>query len=492
MGFFSDLGNAVSSAASAVGDFVEDTVDAIIDTAEDVVDVVVDTVQDGIGAASEWLCKNGGKVLCGIGNFVGGFIDGALQGLQDILHDIFDIARDVVGLVGSILRLDLPGLLKGLGKLVVDIVDILIDIGRFLVGGYFVGGIVKYFKRSMLMNFVEQLVRERFGDDADVLATVRGNIGLEGKRFGFRIPSVHRVFVMDSDNVDLSRMHKDGVIDLYAMAGLLSFDSFSLGEAHPNTVVKSVNSDGDDSLLPVNRWTISKHLESDGEENRLRVYSMSRRIVAQMLDTASEKLDAIGVILEWNDGENFSWFRDYNEQEITEDEYDFNTSGLEALLARPEFNRPAGVNCSLIALAAFKLERFGRVGARNIRQCEDFPADCNNPGRTDRCCITINRRQSSGVIYRDVYPTDPFQYILPHEIGHYLGLCHCGHDGIQNIMYTHNKDEDLSIFDWGLLSYYYDSEPHFSLEDGKNSWRFIVDQLATCLTGGSDVPIVIE
>jgi len=54
-------------------------------------------------------------------------------------------------------------------------------------------------------------------------------------------------------------------------------------------------------------------------------------------------------------------------------------------------------------------------------------------------------------------------------------------------MYT-SKTQDF--FDWGLVSYYWESEPHFSLDDGKNAWRFIVDQLPTCI--GAKEPPVIE
>ena len=487
MGFLSDIGNAISSAASAVGDVVEDIVDAVVDTVEDAVDTVVDGVQNGIESIMESICKNAAGFLCGIGNFLGGLLDGLLEGVQEILHDTFDLLRDLVGLVGSVLRLDLPGFLKGLGKLVVDVLDILVDAGRFLTGGYIVGGIVDAFKRSTLLKFVAQLVQDRFGQDPAVLSTVRQTIGLEGKRFGFRLPSEHRVFAMDSASVDLWRMHNDGVIDLYAMAGLLSFDSFSLGASHPNTVVTSVGSDGSENLLPINRFTISRYIDSEGVDRRLRVYAMSRPVVAQMLATASRKLKELAVIPEWNDAENFAWFRNYTRQEITEAEYDFNSNEIESLLARPDYNRPPGINCSLVALGAFKLDLFGRVGGRDILECEDFPDGCQTPGRTDECCNTINRRQSSGVIYRDVYPTDVFQYVLAHEIGHYLGLCHCGHDGFLNVMFSSRANSFLSL---GLLSLYWDDEPHFSLEDGKNTWRFIVDQLAACLTGEPEIAVV--
>jgi len=196
------------------------------------------------------------------------------------------------------------------------------------------------------------------------------------------------------------------------------------------------------------------------------------------LSTASRKLGEIGVILQWNDGEDFPWFREYTRQDITRAEYNFNTLEIETLLARSDFHRPMGVNCELLAVGGFKLDNFGRVAGRNILECDDFPSNCSNPGRTDRCCITVKPRASAGVIHKDVYPTDVLSYILPHEIGHYLGLCHCGHDGFHNVMYT-NKTQ--SFFDWGIVSLYWEGEPHFSLDDGKNAWRFIVDQLATCL-----------
>ena len=489
MGFWSDVGNAVASGASAVGDFVEDAVDAVVDTAEDVVDTVIDTVQSGVQWGADWLCANAGDVGCFVGNVVGGLIDGALEGVQDILHDAFDIIRDVGGLVGSLLRLDLPAFVKGLGTLVLDILDLIVDVGRFLIGGYLVGGIVRYFKRSMLREFVEKLVNDTFS--GNVRDTVRRRIGLDGsKRFGFRLPSIHRVFVLDSRDVQLWQLHQNGDLDLYALAHLLSFDSFAIGAPNPTTVVKSVDGDGNDNLWPVSRWTISKYLESQGRDVRLRVYAMSRQAIAGKLNTASRKLEELAVILEWNDGEDYSWFRDYSRQFVTGAEYDFVTAGLEWLLTRPEFGRAADVNCELLALAGFELDRLGIVAGRDIVECDDFPPDCPVPNRSDRCCNTIDRRARSGTIYRDSFPTDIFAYVLPHEIGHYLGLCHCGHDGFQNVMYTKADGAGLSFFDWGMLHFYWQSEPNFSLEDGKNAWRFIVAQMRTCIGAPDVLPIL--
>lgn len=483
MGWLSDIGNAVSSAASAVGDAVEDVVDAVVDTVEDVVDTVVDTAQDVIQDASDWLCENAGSVGCFVGNVVGGILGGVLTGVQEILQSIFDIVRDVGGLIGSLLRLDLPGFLKGLGALVLDILGLAVDIIRFVTLGTIVGGIVHKFKRSMLRDFVDDLVQRTFGADPTTLATVRTRIGLDGsRRFGFRLPATHRVFMMDSQSVPLWQMHNDGQLDLYALAHLLSFDSFAIGASNPTTVVTSVDEEGNDNLWPVSRWTISRYLESDGRDRRLRVYAMSRQAVAEKLNVASRKLEEIAVILDWNDGEDYPWFRGgITSQLITENEYNFNTGGLEVLLGQPEYQRPANVNCELLTLGAFRLERMGRVAGRDILECENFPANCATPDRTDQCCITIRRNVSSGTIYRDSWPSDIFAYVLPHEIGHYLGLCHCGHDGFHHVMFTNADAAGLGFFDWGNLSLYWESEPHFSLEDGRNAWRFIVNQLADCL-----------
>jgi hypothetical protein len=47
------------------------------------------------------------------------------------------------------------------------------------------------------------------------------------------------VFRLDSANVPLFQWHRDGTIDLYAMAHLLSFDSFSIGRRR--TTVRVLN-----------------------------------------------------------------------------------------------------------------------------------------------------------------------------------------------------------------------------------------------------------
>lgn len=488
MGFFSDLGDAVSSGLSAVGDVVEDVVDTVVDTVEDVVDAVVDGVQDGVQAAEDWANDKLGGFLGGVVNVIGGIISGVLEGVQDIIHGVFNVVRDVVGIVGSILRLDFAGVVREIVNLVIDVVGLAIDVVRFAIGGYVVGGIVHAFERSGLISFVSDLLQEKFGNNPDLLASIRGQVGLDGGSFGFPLPAQHRVFRMDSANLPLWDMHNRGVIDLYQMAGLLSFDSFQVFP-RPRTLVRSVGAGGNDNILPVNRWLISHYIQSQGTSSRIRVYAMSRDVVAENLGIARSKCEKLGVKLKWNDGERFSWFRNYTVQDLTsEAEYRFALGGLGQWLLDTKLRTGAASdNCTLLALGAFRYatdaqgkEQFGLTAGRTIKE-GDEASPCATGGRDDGCCSTLDLTEGSGVIYRDLWPAYVFRYVLPHEVGHYLGLCHFGHDGFQNLMWKPDPAAGLSPVSWSTFKLYYESEPTFTYADARNCWRFLVSQMMTCL-----------
>ena len=491
MGFFSSVANGVASAASAVGDAVEGAVDTVADVVEDTVDTVVDGVQGGIRRGAEWVCKNDGRVGCGAANLMGGAIDGILEGFQGILDNAFGAVRDIGGMIGSIFRLDLPGFLKHLGSFIINIVNGIIKSVRFVALGYVVGGIVRYFKRSELIRFVDRLLARRF--EGESLSIARDRIGLGGgQKFGLRVEAEHRLCTLDSDDVELWRMHRDGTIDLYALAGLLSFNSFQLFRAaHPDSTVRLVGPDGEDSFQPVGRSVVSRHIETEGQSWRLRVYPMSKGRVAERLGVTKRLFEDLGIILNWNDGTRYATFSSYARQPVTEQEYNFNYSNLMQLLSTPEYNRDR-TNCSVLSLAAFTSSNFGQAVGKSIDECLGSPpltdqASCDTElgfqrERNDLCCMEIQACGRSGTIYRDLFPKQVFQYVLPHEIGHFFGLCHCGHDGPQNIMF---RPDLLDFWDWGILSFYWEEEPHFSLDDAKNSWLFIVDELGPCLNGSA-------
>ena len=121
----------------------------------------------------------------------------------------------------------------------------------------------------------------------------------------------------------------------------------------------------------------------------------------------------------------------------------------------------------------------GNTSGRDVREGDDAQG-CQTPNRNDNCCILVRRVQDrrqvgSGVAMRNVYPGYFSKMVMAHEMGHYFGLCHIGHNGFQNLMFS--AFTDTSFLDWGLFGYYLNAEPYFTSRDKRNVWRFIVDQV---------------
>jgi hypothetical protein len=482
MGWLSDIGDAVSSAAGAVGDAVEGAVDGVAGAVGDTVDTVIDGVQDGLGIANGWLCQHAGDVGCRIGNVVLGGVSGLLEGTQDVADKGIEIVDDLGGAAGGLLHGDLPGFFGELGDIVVDVVEGAIDVARFLAGGTLTGGIVDAWQAEDLRSFVSELVNEHFADDPLLLGRIRSRLGLNDVSWGLPYKAEHRVFRLDSATAPLWQWHRDGTIDLYAMAGLTSFDSFDV--ARKRTMVRSANADGTiESSLPINRWTLSHYIDSEGKDGRIHVYALTSDAVADFIRVATKKFKKLGINLDWNDGGRFDWFASDAVHDIsTLAELIFDRNTLGQYLVDSGLRKPGSDQCTLLALGAFDLvQGLGQTSGRNIAEGGAGSPCATSPDRNDNCCVTVDTTIGSGVIYHDQWPKNVFRYVLAHECGHYVGLCHYGHDGFQNIMFTPAPEAHLSYADWGLARYYLNSEPTFTLDDAKNVWRFLITQLAACL-----------
>ncbi|MEX0626411.1 MAG: hypothetical protein WD402_07695, partial [Chloroflexota bacterium] len=410
----SDIGNAVSSVASTVGDAVEDAADAVVDTVDDAVDTGIDWAQDQIEDGTDWLCANGGDFACNAGNIVGGFLDGLLEGAQDLIGDFFDAARDVIGIFGDLLRLDFVGVVEGFGNLFMDFLDFLVDAARFIFGGYVIGGIVGKYDRSSLRGFVSDLLNTKFGSDPVALQAARDRVGLDRAGWGLPLQARHLVLRLDSATSPLWQWHESGVIDLYAMSRLLSFDSADF-VPRPRTVVKEVDSQGNESSFPVTRWTLSRYIHSQGRTGRIRIYAMSDESVAEKIRIATERCHDLGIKLEWNDSERFSWFHNYGVHDISgEDEFRFSDGFISPWLVREELrNGESGEECTLLTLGNFRYhlvddsEHFGLTVGRSQLEGTRAASCTTPPDRNDSCCSTVNSggERGSAVLHRDHWPS---------------------------------------------------------------------------------------
>lgn len=511
MGWLSDIGNAVGSAVGAVGDAVEGVVDTVTDAAGDLVDTVADGVGAGLGWANDWLCEHAGTVGCRIGNVVLGGISGFVDGLRDLAHSVLELAADVAGFVGAILRGDFAGALGKLIEILIGAALTLLQLGRVLVFLTVIDGARDAWQAESLRRFVIDLVQERFEHDPPRLARIREHLRLgEGSRWGLPLRATNRVMCLDSDVLPLHEWHERGTIDLYALAGLFSTDSFQ--PFRQRTAVRVMSRDGIESTIPANRWQIAKYLESKGQDVRLRVYALSRSATRELVQTATEKCRQLGIRLEWNEGGRWSQLDfDRAVHLVTPVDggdppgsgppygYDFNRFRLGRFLVDKGYRTgDPREECEVLAFAAFAIEDGGRgqAAGRDIEQGADATPCESQPDRNDNCCVRVSsapRVEGSGVVYREAWPPVFTRYVLAHEIGHYLGLCHYNHSGIQNIMFTTpdaDPGADLSWLDWGELNYLLDDEPNFTLDDGKNAWRFIVSELARCLDPRDPGPVI--
>jgi hypothetical protein len=266
------------------------------------------------------------------------------------------------------------------------------------------------------------------------------------------------------------------------------------------TLVRTVDEEGNDELIPANYWSIQSYLDSRGKSGRLRVYAMSKAAVTDYLKVANHKCRKMGIELLWDTPAR--WYRLFStarvEMVVTAGEDGSFVAKHPLVFTQAQwraFLRDRGLRHGnpdddrvLLSLGTFQLNSFGVTFGRGGNE---GPIKCPVPitrCRTDSCCHFVDSDDEgtpfgSVCVHRDLWPAQGFRFVLAHEVGHYLGLCHFGHNRFQNLMWTAAaaKDGVVTSFDIGLANYLWASEPEFTSEDAKNSWRFIVDQLPEVL-----------
>jgi len=508
-----DIFDVAASAASTIGTVIESTTEAVADTVEEVVDEIADTAQGAVEASAEIaqdLDPTGG-VLAAPVVLITGVVHGVIEIVEVAVGHLAEQSRHIGSIIGAVLSLDIARAIDHFVALLIDLLDFVLDVVRVLTLGYFVGAMVDMANRGSLRRFVKGLVEDRFGDDPLVLDAVKQRLGLHpGQVLRLRFPAVHRVFRIDSrvqdgrrsangDVVPLWQLHNDGVIDLYAMAGVVSFASFQVF-SRPATVVRYIDESGNDGFMPVNRWMIRQYLDSRGADIQLRVYSMSHHATIEKLRTAREKLRRIGIELIWNEALTFSRFFRVTTLDIevapettnvvadnpVHQAYHYHLFESDEFLVeqsiRPE-SPPPDEDCTLQALGVFHYAVVRQLPSGNPvinGGREHYGYAPGRVGGSDSGLMVPNDDPAAAT-HRDVWPAYLSRYVLAHEIGHYFGLPH--RNGIENIMFTPVTDSPVGSIGSLLLHYWLHDEPEFTLEDGKSAWTMIVDHLTPCVRG---------
>lgn len=474
--------DAVGAVVGVVGDAVETVVDAVVNVVDEVLETgfewtlaALDRARDGIAALS--------PALGLVGNLVIGLVKGVVQLVKDVVRVALDVLRHAGEFVNALLHLNLPRMIDALLAILINVGELVAAAIRFVLGGYFAGAVSDYYMRDRHIAKIRSLIIEEFGKDADAILA---KLGYGAAHFRLPITCDIRVMVMDSTTFPMAEQHIAGTFDLFAMAGLLSTDSFSVFGRRAKLVM--VDDQGKDMWWrPITRPDIKDFLASGGSSCRLRCYALDPDGVGRAMRTAHNKFKKLCIDLSFDASFHFPTWQTYVTQPcVSLDDYhiiNFNAwfnantpqNGDPALDSRPlsvtTFNCPRGVR--------------GITSGRSMLRLVVDTNGCPWDSMEERCMNSIQREivspgladQSigSGVIWRDQYPPWFGRLVLCHELGHYFGLTHAGHDGVENVMFSLPEGNALlGSGSWRLWSH---GEPVFTDVDVEHVWRFVIKRM---------------
>lgn len=500
MAWWNDVAAAAESAAGWVGDGVEAVTDAVTEVIEEVTETVTDAANEGLDRARDAAAATS-PALGAIANVLLGLVKGVVQYVQDVDLIIRDTLRNAAKLVSDLLHLNLGGALGDLLNLGINLAQVLLMTARVLTGGYFAGPISDYFARDASMAFIKSLIETEFGKK-------QGGEILEKLGWGtsyFRLPINPDVRIMraDSENFPFVTLHEQGVLDLFRLAGVASFEGAGsyFSPVRPRTRMVRVDDDGNDMwYLPVTRPDIRAFIDSDGTSIRLRAYAMEQYAAGKAMRTARKKFKKLCIDLNFGTSFNFATWQDFDLQPCN-DETDFSfpedlAAGL-FFAERTPRDGTADQDGTPLCLGLFGYEEkhSGLVVGRDIKRL--VASNGCAPDSNDHSCITSIQRRTSdyvsldsdddgvddltdarcgcGCTWRDSYPPWFSRLVLAHELGHYFGLAHAGHDGVNNIMFS--MAEGNSIVGGGMWRWWSHGDAVFNEEDVEHAWRFIVKRM---------------
>lgn len=433
-------------AFSALWDLVNDVVDAI----EDVLDLVVDLVGDVgeiVSEVGELLGGIGrsfcifGDAACAFFGAIFGFLKGIVDWLADVIDWIHDTAQGVLDFIVGILSLDWCSIQKGLGAF--NFVRVITSVTRLLGMAFYVGP-KNHIDKKHLEQMIDESLEEVFIDDPERLERSRATIGIGGSLIGVPVTlQPYRMAIRSSEF--LRRLHLDGTLDLFAIAGRFSdcqgkgaWSQFEGEVVYTGTETRVTKTDLD-------------YFVRLGPEAvpSFTVYPILLKTFDSRLALTERKGRTVGVQCTWEEIDEVV-VEDPKFVPLDSDEDD----GTEQENLLRLVGRSGEDNLAEIPIIAI----FGYV-------------QTGLHGLTSWFRPELKATGPSGVTFRDRFPELIFQYVAPHEVGHYVGMDHAGHTHPGQIMWKPNLGTDWKA---ALKTYLVTTgEPVFTEDDAAATWQWI-------------------
>ena len=446
-----------------------DVVESVVDLVGSLLDAVLGIVES-LGLLLENIVIAVLTVIPFFGELLGRAIAGLIRWVFGIVRRVIEIVRDVIDhaqdIVFGILRLDGCRIATGGMGLGTDILQVLL-LGVNAPFGWLGGIRDSYIAGSASTNppdgdnltrIIDDRLVRAFDGDPQGLRRARARVRLSSRPMGLPILVMPSRFYLDSRStaVDLRRLHNDGLLNLYtAIGGPNVCDGRTvLDFAHWEVVYAGTG-------VPVTRREIDFFLR-DGAAAvpPFRVYAIDHMLFERHLEVARRKGYELGLELTWSRIQNY--------EVRNADEFPFSEGAQGTILTR--FGRSGGGADNLCQVPALAIHRYlDRPTGNGLTSWFRPPRDTG----------------PSGVSFRDRTPEYVFRWVLIHELGHYFGLNHAGHDGLENIMYTNDPTEGLTAVTGGTVAEFilFSGEPHFTLADARAVWDWLTTTAMACVRG---------
>lgn len=362
--------------------------------------------------------------------------------------------------------------------------------GRILLGGEVVAFFIDEANDNAIRAHVRQLLAQKYsGETLDQIANA---LNLDHGPFRLQLHGTAYRTVIDSQASsetdpkvpNLIALHESGQIDLRELCGFTFPQGFFYRKRYTTQKQEDVIAGGGGGGKfenPLTEDELEEYITSRGEHGpKFLAFPMSEDDLDTKLDTAAEKGRELWLKFSFDKTTVSITKPEHIVQpggETTQDDFLAEVIGrarkslmpTNPIAARFELCHPAVVG--IFRYTAYDLQGltsvFGPAGCSK----DETPSDV------------------SGVTFTDNFPDSIWKYVVVHELGHYVGLCHT--DGVDRIMYSAKEKSwhaNGSIWRTLFWSAYRSGEPDFTLDEAKKAWTYIVDNFAPTCLGAAPTP----
>lgn len=401
-----------------------------------------------------------------------------------------NLVGSIVDLLAGAVTLNPRRVMDAFIRLAAAVTLAVIRLGRIALGGEVVAIAIDALNDASIRRHVRGLLERKYS--GETLDQIKRAINLDHGPFRLQLNGTAYLTLMDSQASstadpkvpNLVALHESGEIDLRELCGFRSPQPFFDRYRKRYEALKTeALPDGKKRLTPISRDELDEYINSRGERGPdFLVSPMSGDDLDTKLSTVEEKGRELWLKFSFDTttvpvtkAAHIVHDDDENSRSRSLSRFLIEVIGRKSKRLAPTNPPAARLDlCHPVVVGVFRYTNHARHGLANVYG----PTECND-GLSD----------ASGVTFVDNYPDSIWKYVVIHELGHYVGLCHV--DGLDRIMFS--AEQKSATAGWSiprlLWSAYRSGEPDFTLDEAKKAWTYIVENFdPTCLGAAPPPP----